>query len=860
MLARSESPGCGHLAAQCPKLYSRRMQSFLRFSLRLLPAMLMTGFLCSSDCPARAQENAGVATAATQQADSNPLPSDPRALYQTLNDLKLDATRVYSVSDLTLRRDAMHFAFTEGTLIFFQPLAGKVTGAVFIGRGHVVATPRDPGERRSLSHFLGVPILDQTFNSAYLRFTDDTAAELEHEIETSGGKAESEPELIARWERGIGPLAPPHSLRIMEDLLSDEPLPFFYALLQNDASGRFDVMVDPRREEGVFVGQGGVADGAPTYDVWASFPAEDAPAKPLEYFVPIDYAVESAIAEDLSLEGTTSLNLKVARSGERVVHLELSRNLAVSEILGDDGKPVAFFQNQDMSPQDALRRGNDAIVVVLPEAKRAGSEFHLRVKYHGNVIASAGNGVEFVGERGTWFAHVSGEHFALFDLKFRWPRRLTLVATGTRVESHEDSDPKSGRWRSEVPFATAGFNLGEYKTATTGEAPRVRIYANKELEDAIAKRLGERVSPQIETAPSFIHPLGGTITSVVAASPPPSPADALNQLGGQVLDSIRYFGRMNGAFPFDHLDIAQIPGSFGQGWPELVYLSTLAFLPADTQEEAGIGQWTQRGSRNLMPFHEVVHQWWGNQTVAASYRDTWIEEGIANYLAILYSDSKKPSEHRLTGWLEHYKTELLAKPAGSNEAVEQIGPLGLGLRLSSAKLPDAYATIMYGKGTWVIHMLRQLMRETGSNDPDAKFRDFLQSVLKEYKFQPLTTRDFQRAVQRHMNAAMDIEGTHRMDWFFDDWVRGIGVPRYAAKFEVKTRGQGFIVSGVLEQRGVGEAFTAPVPIYGTRVGGKPERLGVVVTTGTETRFHFATGFRPTRIVIDPQMTLLCTTG
>jgi hypothetical protein len=107
---------------------------------------------------------------------------------------------------------------------------------------------------------------------------------------------------------------------------------------------------------------------------------------------------------------------------------------------------------------------------------------------------------------------------------------------------------------------------------------------------------------------------------------------------------------------------------------------------------------------------------------------------------------------------------------------------------------------------------------------------------------------------------MDIEGTHRMDWFFDDWVRGIGVPRYAAKFEVKTRGQGFIVSGVLEQRGVGEAFTAPVPIYGTRVGGKPERLGVVVTTGTETRFHFATGFRPTRIVIDPQMTLLCTTG
>jgi aminopeptidase N len=152
------------------------------------------------------------------------------------------------------------------------------------------------------------------------------------------------------------------------------------------------------------------------------------------------------------------------------------------------------------------------------------------------------------------------------------------------------------------------------------------------------------------------------------------------------------------------------------------------------------------------------------------------------------------------------------------------------------------------------------MREPNSADPDAKFRDLLQSILREYKFQPLSTADFQRAIQHHMNAAMDIEGTHRMDWFFDEWVRGIGIPHYSVKFEVKTRGQGFLVSGVLKQQGVGDAFTAPVPVYGSRAGGKPERLGVVITTGSETRFHFTTRIRPSRIVIDPQMTLLCTTN
>ncbi|HEY4878578.1 MAG TPA: M1 family aminopeptidase [Candidatus Acidoferrales bacterium] len=837
------------------------MRNFLRFSLRVLPALLLIGLAPETKYGAAAQEKADSATVDPHQANAaSSLPSDPRALYEALNELKLDPTQVFSVSDLTLRRDALHFAFTEGKLVFFQPLGGKVTGVVFFGRGHVVATPRDPGERRSLSQYLGVPILDQTFTSAYLRFTDDTATELKHEIETNGTQPVNDSELVARWERGLMTLASPHSLRIMEDLLSREPLPYFYALLQNDAVGRFDALVDDRRKEEVLIGQARMENGVPTYDVWASFRAEATSAKPLEHFVPVGYAADSTIAEDLSLDGRTNLDLKAVRSGERVVHLELSRNLTVTEILGDDGGPVTFFQNQDLSPQDVMRRGNDEIVVVLPEAKNGGDEFHLQVKYHGNVITSAGNGVEFVGERGTWFAHVGGEHFASFDLTFRWPKRLTLVATGAKVESREEGEFKWGHWRSEVPFATAGFNLGEYKVAMIGDAPKVRIYANNELEEAIAKRLEERGVTQLESTPDFVHPLSGTLSTVVVAAPPPSPSATLNELGSQVLDSIRYFDQMNGPFPFEHLDIAQIPGSFGQGWPELVYLSTLAFLPASTQEEAGIGEWTQRGSRNLMPFHEVVHQWWGNQTVAASYRDTWITEAVANYLAILYSDSKKPGEHRLAGWLEHYKTELLAKPAGATEPLEQIGPLTLGQRLASAKVPDAYATIMYGKGTWVIHMLRQLMREPGSANPDAKFRDLLQSVLKDYKFQALTTRDFQRAIERHMNAAMDIEGTHHMDWFFDDWVRGIGVPHYSVKFEVKERGQGFLVSGTLEQKGVADSFTAPVPIYGTRVGGKQERLGVVVTSGAETHFRFTAKTRPSRIVIDPQLTLLCSTN
>ena len=111
-----------------------------------------------------------------------------------------------------------------------------------------------------------------------------------------------------------------------------------------------------------------------------------------------------------------------------------------------------------------------------------------------------------------------------------------------------------------------------------------------------------------------------------------------------------------------------------------------------------------------------------------------------------------------------------------------------------------------------------------------------------------------------MTPAMDLEGTHRMDWFFDQWVRGTDLPRYSVKFEVKLRGNAFVVSGRLEQSGTEDTFTAAVPLYAVRVAGKPERLGVVVTTGTETRFQFESRVRPTRIVIDPNLTLLWNKG
>jgi len=808
----------------------------------------------------------GAAQSAPTQSPTSPdspqaVPTDPRELYEALNALRPDGTRVYGVKDLTLRRDVVSFTFSEGKLAFLEPLGGRITGAVFSGRGHVIATPHERGERRSLAQFVGVPILDQPFSDAYIRFTDDTAAELQQQLAQDGVVPSSDPDFTAHWIPLTAGLAATHSLRTMVDWLAAEPVPCFYILLQTDTAGAVEVSVDNRREEQVTIGQPHYVDGIRSYDVWASFRAANSPATRTEAFVPLDYRVDSSIADDLSLQGKTTLHLRAGLAGERVVPVELSRHLSVDEIQNEDGQLLEYFQNEELSRRDAARRGNDYILVVLPVAKPAGADFHLQISYHGNVITDAGNGVEFVGDRGAWFAHIGGEHFTPYDLTFHWPKRLTLVATGTESEAREDAETKSGRWRSETPFPTAGFNLSQYQMASTSGQPKIQVYANKELEEAIMARL-KFTAPNALPPPSMLDHFKDTdhLSGAADQPPPPSPTSALKQLGVSVQDSIRFFENLNGAFPFDHLSIAQIPGSFGQGWPGLVYLSTLAFLPPETQERAGLNEWAQSEARDLMPYHEVAHQWWGNLTGAASYRDVWIEEAMANYLALWYADTKRPGQHRLTNWLEHYRDELSAKVPGTEHSIEAVGPLVLGPRLGSLKVTDAYSTLIYGKGTWVMHMLREMLRDANAKDPDARFRELLRAILAGHQFRPLSTADFQRAVEQHMTPAMDLEGTHRMDWFFDQWVRGTDLPRYTVKFEVKPHGNAFVVIGKLQQLGTEDAFTAPVPLYALRIGGKPERLGVVVTTGTETRFHFESRIRPSRIVIDPNLTLLCTKG
>ena len=823
---------------------------------------LAVGGAHASRTSSESSRGTGPSSDAAPHSRSHPVDSPQRKTYTELNALRVDRTRIYHVRQFPLRRDALRLVFEDGTLGLLEPYRGRVLGAVFSGSGRVLAVPRDLAEKRSLSRFLGAPLLDRQLTKAYLRFTDGTPGDIEAFLKSSGARAIEDPSFLSDWNPVIANLNPPSSLRSLRDLDSTSPLPFFNATLVSSQQGVFEVSVDDRRPEQVLMGQVKYRDGGRYYDLWAMFPRAEGAAQP-DPATAVRYSIDTTLQDDLTLQAKAHLTLRALRDGERLIPLILSRGLRVQSVTAAGGVSLDFFQNEDLSEQQALRSGNDLFFVVLPAPTRKGQEFEWEVTYSGSVITSAGNQVFFVGERGTWYPRpIDDLAFCPMDLSFRWPKKLNLVATGKKLEEHEDGEMRVSHWTSEVPMAFAGFNLGNYTSVSAEAGPvHITVNANQQLEEALFGMLRARTSSAV-----FHGPLGWRRTSEIwrlastsSGEVPPPPTEVIGRLASDISDAIRNMEQWNGPFPFSQLQVSPLPAAVGESWPGLIYLSTMTFVPKDVQKRAGIEQRARFSFSDLMPFHELAHQWWGNLTAFSSYRDEWIMEGLANYCALQFLDTRHPGDRVMAQTLEEFRGDLLEKLPESTLTADQIGALTLGPRLDSSLTPDGFRRVIYPKGTWVIHMLRMMLQQRDAASPDARFHELLSVLLEKHRFAQLTEADLRAEMARLMPPEMDLEGTHSLDWFFDEWVHSIGIPHYSLDYRSVPEAKAFVVEGTLRQAGVPDTFLARVPLYRANLPGKPVLLGWVVTSGEETHFRFHSAVKPDRILIDPNQTLLAAT-
>ena len=840
------------------------------------------------------------AFAAASQAQSpvaqNQQPGPAESLYLQLGSVGLDPARVFRVRDASIDRAAIHLTLNDGTIAFTKDVLGKTTGAFFVGDGEVLLSPPTEIERRSMSRFTGMAILEERFASAYFRFNDDTASELQ-----PGLRAPEEAQaFVSRWDETARNLAQEDAMRLLStfsELLptsneaannstpqkqTDPEDRLLHARLQGNTLGVFDIFFDSTADEQIEAGQSRTAEnGNVYYDVWTSFSTKNAePRRVLQKKIPEtlppqsesrqnrilvhSYVIDAQVKPPNELDADVKLQLDTEHGGSRFLIFELSRFLHVKSVKAE-GRPVEFIHNPSIEGSRLARSGDDLIAVILPVPAVKGQQINLRFVYSGDVLAEAGNGLLYVGERGTWYPN-RGLSMADFDLTFHYPRGWTLIATGkptplasTSVSEQplpnpSEEDEQVGRWVSERPIPVAGFNLGKYIRAEA-KAGSVSV-------DAYATSGVERDFPAISPLPPpvgdpFHRRQGIPLPPLPPVAVTPSPASNEREVANFTADAIRYYADHFGSFPYSQLALTQLPGRQSQGWPGLIFLSSYAFL--NKQEQADIHMNAVGALLDqLIPAHETAHQWWGDLVTWSTYHDQWFSEGLANYSALMMLQDKNPAGFRAI--MENYRNELVQKKEN-----EDPGPVTLGSRLLSSRFPQGYEAITYGRATWLFHMLRTMLQDGAElerkNNSDGNatepFVRALRKVRDRYAGRSITTRELFEVFAEDLPPGLRYEGRASLDWFLDGWVNGTSMPKLELKgVKFVGKGKSTLVTGVIRQEDAQADLVTSVPIYAVVAGKAPVLLSRVFADGTETSFRLPAPAGTHKLLLDPYTTIL----
>jgi aminopeptidase N len=160
------------------------------------------------------------------------------------------------------------------------------------------------------------------------------------------------------------------------------------------------------------------------------------------------------------------------------------------------------------------------------------------------------------------------------------------------------------------------------------------------------------------------------------------------------------------------------------------------------------------GNWNQLIAHELGHQWFGNLVTCGKWQHIWLNEGFANYTQYIYVQNFDTS--LIIPHLQYY-TDLVTSEPGGSVFVQDTSTVS---RIFSGRLT-------YGKGGYVVHMLRWVL---GDSVFFAGIRKYLNDPKLKNGF--AETEDLQRNLE-------EISGKN-LKRFFQKWIYSEGFPNYKA--------------------------------------------------------------------------------
>lgn len=660
---------------------------------------------------------------------------------------EVDSSEVRQISGLTIEQHDFRLILDSGTFYFFRPVILDTSklyySGFFEGRGRFQFHPSEHMEKNQLARFYDSDSLNRPFSRAMLLFNAKTAALLRDsgrlESTTPSRRTRSAikefQNFLATDERKY------YLFTVLRNLAFPRKQPFL--LVNTDFANSAQVMYifDPYEQEEIRflkhydkLGYGKYMEPVCSYSIYADDNHEMINGINKDPLTAKHYDIDGVINKDGEYSGSARVSLQVEMSFTQMAVFGLYDSLTVDSILDSTGRKVALLSFKKKTHQDG------GVYAVFPRTLNAQEDIALTFYYHGD-IAETELGQFFLQAGAYWYPRTGFAQRATYAMRFRTPADYEFIATGKELERRKTHDTLYTRYEVTRPAGNISFNIGIFKKYSFGDstATPVDVYFSEELHASIGSYLGEAM---IATGNHMER-----------------------QVGSDVLGALKLFTAIFGPQPADRTEVSEILQPYSESFPGFVHLGYTTWLSTDS--------W---GFDRILRAHEVAHQWWGVGVGYQTYRDQWLSEGFSEYCALMYLQTVAGNDQFLDRLNDYRKDIFFTKGTSTSDKVEG-APVALGYRTSSTDNPDYSTEILYKKGAYVLHMLRNLLLDFNTMKDD-RFVKLMHDYFATYRDSDITTADFQRLVGEQVG--------EDMSWFFDEWVYHSYLPTY--DFEAETAG------------------------------------------------------------------------
>ena len=417
---------------------------------------------------------------------------DVAAVWNAVSETAFDPVKSGHVENIVITRDPMRITLISGSIQFGQPANGVVFAAAFSGRGKLEIQPPNPLEAQQLQFMAHTNAINVEFTEATFSFTDTFLQDVSGSMKWTPSPAGQLTDLYGKRQTEREDVGAEIVPRVFLGVLSGNARSAYFAgEFKTEAYGWVMAKYDALDPEQVFIGRWAGRTEVRHLDTWMHFAAGNSKADPFndplakDLFTPRAYRIDATVTTSAELAATTQVKVDERVDGERVALFALNSNLRVDSVRDADGTSLAFFQPREA--KDRLQSYGDYVAVVLAQASKAGQSVTLEFHYAGKrVVRKEGAGNYFCPSYG-WYPGAPNEFAsrADFDLTFHYPKKFSMVATGSPVGTPKDG---TGTWKSDIPLAAAGFAYGDYKqnTQKVGNIS-VDVYANRSPDDFLPR-------------------------------------------------------------------------------------------------------------------------------------------------------------------------------------------------------------------------------------------------------------------------------------------------------------------------------------------------------------------------------------